>query len=456
MICHEGNTSSTPSTVTATAGGRRRRRCAASLGVAGCLVFGALLALATPASAQDTKCQTNASHSLVTTTTPCIAINLSDGSFMNENAPVAYISNFNSRDFPMPDLTFTLYNAGCWCATIQWDIYISWTDHAGYPQINPISLNSGNLSYGTGSWELFGPAWDDTDGGITASIQAGGTAVVTATTTDFNGNNQVFGYTFQIEGTNNYAYGSDTAAASEAAVDSYYANAAGGHTHSAPWFFGQTLRLESSGHQFVDSGTTSSECGNAGSQIGMPCWGPPDGVGIAQIDRTVWDSSFFNSDQSSPYWDWETNIDDAFTIIDGDTLGAFGFWDSQVSQMCDFAKKTDSGAIYSNNGSGTGACSDTSDIPAATNYAGMSNFEYNPGANMYEDPPSSSQHGYQEAELIVAYNGACNGYYISWNLNASAWQFNYYNPATEQNINVPQCPRNPYDYVGATAKAQPY
>jgi len=135
----------------------------------------------------------------------------------------------------------------------------------------------------------------------------------------------------------------------------------------SPWFFGQLIRQENQYNQFR---TTGLPWVNAN----------PDGVGISQVDGTK------QSVTTGAYWDWESNLSQGLSTLNGGKSTSYAFYAKQVSEA-------------------------TSAHPPPVQTQGLCTFS---------GSPTGSQHNWQDADWMNTYVGTGSngvyaaGYYISW------------------------------------------
>jgi hypothetical protein len=153
------------------------------------------------------------------------------------------------------------------------------------------------------------------------------------------------------------------------------------HETGVQWFFPSLINQESTGRQFDGSN--------------LPLFGPPDGIGLGQLEPTS-----YRQDQG--YWNEVYNIGEAENLSASEATSALSFWNTQVAEA------------------GSSHPAPSQSLPYC----------------QFSGSPSGSQHGWQDAETITAYNGTGGtsvypaGYYIVWsgtNATNGSWKYNTLN-----------------------------
>jgi hypothetical protein len=171
----------------------------------------------------------------------------------------------------MPNLVLSV-NGGTFCDRVTYIVDVTYIDQAGrltgaeytaqnYPGDQPVTID----------W--FG-------------VLEGGNATITW---QFNGNGQQ-NFDFFINGIN----------PSPAAIDS--------NAFVGPWFARNMISAESNYLQY--------------DVFGYPKFGPPDGIGLLQLDPAPGDED---------YWAWSINEADGLTILNGKQSGAYSHWNAQIN-----------------------------------------------------------------------------------------------------------------------------
>lgn len=308
----------------------------------------------------------------------------------------------DSAEWPEPSLEFYVeapYNTSAY--TIIWQLAANYKDRAN---INNPQSQSATLS-GSQPWT---PNWNNRE--------FGGSVAIRAQVKSSNSCSGLIGnLTFAIWGVNQ-----DAGAQLRYAAQQTNSLQLGG----AAWFLPNLIAVESGGLQFgyYSGGFHSSK---------QPLWGPPDGIGVMQVDRTVQgNAQYFTTE--NPYWNFMTNLQDGVDVLANlqqnsappscDTNYkqvtnryckgyAYDFWDRQIYQAC--IKNGGSATPMQTNGPGTEYCN--VNIPAApgTTYT-YCGFDY----------PQGNSSAYKDADWINDYNGVPCGYFISFDQTTNLWTIN--------------------------------
>ncbi len=300
----------------------------------------------------------------------------------NSGTQTVQVVPSDASPFPMPALYAFVRDAPSKTTSVSWSLNITYTDPYGDTNDLPSAI-TGETTGPAGEWNV---NWNGAD--------LGGTVTITATLNGCTG--QMFSLTF-------YLVANDGANPTESQVDAI----TGCTANCSPWFFGSMIRWESGGKQFASNGYPTLNNNTNGTRD----------VGIAQVNNG--NSTYFANPNDSPFWNFATDIQDARQILTNDEglgttcaigqsgCGAYSFWDSQVSQMCQF----ENGGYDQGSATGDGSCSYALNVSTVYTYC---NF----------DEASGEPSNYKDAELIQQYNGAPDGNFIYWNNGAEDWSFN--------------------------------
>jgi hypothetical protein len=319
-----------------------------------------------------------------------------------------------TKQWPDPDIVFTVeapYNTTAY--NVTWKMTVTYSD--------PCALNSAvcnkhvvpadNLQYsstapGNQTWSPFL---------TTSGTEFIGSAKVEADVKSANScNHGVIGtLSFEVWGVNQNS--SQTGGAANAANSSYLANQG--------WFLPYMIAQESlGGLQFKTSN-------------GHPLWGPPDGIGIMQIDRVV-NPQYYTNNNEDPYIDFTVNAIDGAQILAAKqknsaapcntptgevssscTKWAYDFWDRQVWQACEDSGGSTTPTRYG--GPGTESCNKT--VPQPQYPGGAPALTHCTSALSWNEQTPNGH--FQDLNWIQTYNGTPCGYFLSWDRKSRSWVF---------------------------------
>lgn len=288
-----------------------------------------------------------------------------------------------SGAFPMPAMTFWIAN-GSASDNVTWSLEINWTDRHGY--VNGY-LSQSISRPGVPANQTWSPNW--------AWGSVGGSAEVTANV--YSCNTKIAQYTLQffVWGANPYENTGDIydgSSQNKPLIDGELASLG-----SVPWYTSQIL-VEESDHLAWQFFTT-----------GRPRWYSIDGNGIMQVDRYFHPEDYGTNQQA--YWDFITNMQDGYTILQQAKSWAQTYWAKQLEAMCAHFGESLSGTSCS----GGEIKAATSEFTCAHGPDGASEpFHY---------PQTAGTINMLDGLAIQYYNG---GAFIRW--GGSDWQY-YIRPA---------------------------
>ena len=343
--------------------------------------------------------QANVLSSLTPLINPCTSDNYNVG--VNCAWPI------NSQQWPLPQLSFHVeapYNTSAY--NVTWYLATGYTDPCWLSTRTPCPDGATPYNIGFSGSTTGDQPWSPTLQ-LYGSELAGSVSVqALVKPTNSCGNGVTGKLAFYVWGVNQ-----DPQAQLKYAAQNVNNEALSGEA----WFLPIMIGRESHGRQFKAGQTTADR--------GHPTYGPPDGIGVIQVDR-VKHSQYFALDEN-PYWNFIYNLEDGADVLvhsqqytggdcntpqnevkNNDCMHyAYDFWDRQVFQAC-----VDSGGSTTplqSGGPGTEYCNVA--IPAAPTYT----YTNSSGVSCSFSYPQTTANSYKDALWIQTYNGACQ-YYILW------------------------------------------
>ncbi|MGH9397858.1 MAG: hypothetical protein ACRD18_13540, partial [Terriglobia bacterium] len=295
----------------------------------------------------------------------------------------AYIDPQDSNNYPMPKVAVYISNSTSFptATQVDWTITVSYTDPYGLPLPTPYSYSgttspsSAILTMGAGSW--------DQDVGGTATV----TAILRDCTGDEVGSSAPF--TFYILGK----------IQSEAQVDD--------NKGGMPWFTGSMITAESCAAQNAGQADqfspTNGFCSDSENAAGYPLFGPTDGIGLMQPDRSQNPAVF----SDCTYFNFLCNMSSAEQVLTSKGSESENNWLTQ----------------YETN----------------SHYTAVTGDQGYPSCSFQTSTEPLGDHSYGDADWIQDYNTHSGGYYyLWWNASTHEWNFKYNNPSQRGYNYVPE------------------